>query len=160
MKTFLLLLGVALLLASPLRAEVPRPSPDFEWVDSTGSAKKSKDLRGHPLVLVVAPSPTNRTFRAQVVQLQKIYERFAAEETLCIAAFSSEPGVIRSNIPFLTVPNGAATASAYDAATGFAIAIIGQDGNLDYISNRVVPAQRIFDIIDNSYAKQMKLRRK
>ena len=103
MKKLLFLVGLALLIESPLRAEVPRPSPDFEWVDSTGSAKKSKDLRGHPLVLLVAPSPTNRTFRAQVAQLQKIYERFAAEETLCIAAFSSEPGVIRSNIPFLII---------------------------------------------------------
>lgn len=160
MKIFLFLAGLSLLLASPLGAEVPRPSPDFEWVDSTGSAKKSKDLRGHPLVLLVAPSPNDRTFRAQVGQLQKIYERFAAEQTLCIAAFSSEPGVIRSNIPFLTVAKGVATAEAYDAVTGFAIAIIGQDGNLDYFSTRVVPAQRIFDIIDNSYAKQMKLRRK
>lgn len=159
MKHFLFLVGFALLVASPLRAEVPRPSPDFEWVDSTGSAKKSKDLRGHPLVLLVAPSPMDRPFRAQVAQLQKIYERFAAEETLCIAAFSSEPGVIRSNIAFLTVPKGEVTAAAYGAPTGFAIAIIGQDGNLDYFSNRVVPAQRIFDIIDNSYAKQMKLRR-
>ena len=110
MKHFLILAALGLLLAIPLRAEVPRPSPDFEWVDSTGSAKKSKDLRGHPLVLLVAPSPMDRTFRAQVGQLQKIYERFAAEETLCIAAFSSEPGVIRSNIPFLTVAKGAVTA--------------------------------------------------
>jgi hypothetical protein len=33
------------------------------------------------------------------------------------------------------------------------------DGNLDYVSNRVVAAQRIHDIIDNSYAKQKLLRR-
>ncbi len=160
-KKHTLLLSTLALLAAlhPLRAEVVRPAPAFHWIDSTGKAKSSAALRGQPLVLVIAQSPTQRLFRAQVGQLQKIYERFAANGVLCIAAFSSEPGIIRSNIPFLTVPDGAATAAAFDTPAGFSISVIGEDGNLDYIGNRVLPAQRIYDIIDNSFARQKKLRR-
>ena len=55
--------------------------------------------------------------------------------------------------------SGPKTAAAFDTAQGFSISIIGMDGNLDYVSNRVVPAQRIHDIIDNSFAKQKLLRR-
>ena len=151
-----LLLALA---ASTIRAEVVRPAPAFPWIDSTGKAKNSRDLRGQPLVVLVADSPNHRLFRAQVGQLQKTYERFAAAGLLCIAAFSREPGTIRSNIPFLTVPDGAATAAAFDTPAGFSISVIGEDGNLDYIGNRVLPAQRIYDIIDNSFARQKKLRR-
>jgi len=153
------LLATTCFLVAPLHADVVRAAPAFSWIDSTGSAKSSKDLRGRPLILLIAESPREWAFRSQVGQLKKIYERFAAEEVLCIAAFSSEPGVIRSNIPFLNVADGAATAAAFDAPDGFAIAIIGEDGNLDFIGNRVVAAQRIYDIIDNSYTKQKQLRR-
>ena len=156
---FLLALLSALLLASPLRAEVVRPAPDFSWVDSTGKSKPAKELRGRPLVVIIAESPRQWAFRSQVGQLQKIYQRFAAAGLVCVAAFSQEPGVIRSNIPFLTVPDGPTTAAAFDTAQGFSISIIGMDGNLDYVSNRVVPAQVIHDILDNSYAKQKLLRR-
>lgn len=156
---FLPALLLALLAAAPLRANVVRPSPDFSWIDATGKAKPAKELRGRPIVVLVAESPRQWAFRSQVGQLQKIYQRFAADGLVCVAAFSREPGVIRSNIPFLTVPDGTSTAAAFDTAQGFSIAIIGMDGNLDYVGNRVVPAQRIHDIIDNSFAKQKLLRR-
>ena len=158
MRLLLALLS-ALLLASPLRAEVVRPAPDFSWVDSTGKSKPAKELRGRPLVVIIAESPRQWAFRSQVGQLQKIYQRFAAVGLVCVAAFSQEPGVIRSNIPFLTVPDGRTSAAAFDTAQGFSISIIGMDGNLDYVSNRVVPAQVIHDILDNSFAKQKLLRR-
>ncbi|MFM8981766.1 MAG: hypothetical protein ACKOLA_02465 [Spartobacteria bacterium] len=161
--TGILLLATALLFSflspTPLRAEIVRPAPDFSWIDSTGKAKPAKELRGRPLVILIAESPRQWAFRSQVGQLQKIYQRFAADGLVCIAAFSREPGVIRSNIPFLTVADGPTAAAAFDTAQGFSISIIGMDGNLDYVSNRVVPAQRIHDIIDNSFAKQKLLRR-
>jgi hypothetical protein len=160
MKPAALLLAL-ILLAHPAIAEVVRQTPDLAWVDSTGAKKSLVSLRGKPIVVLIAKSPRQWAFRSQVGQLQKIYERFAAQGLVCIVAFSEEQGVIRSNIPFLHVPNGVAAAAAYDAPPkGFAIAIIGEDGNLDYISNRVVPAQRIYDIVDNSYVRQMQLRRK
>ena len=158
MRHFLALLS-AFLLAAPLHAEVVRPAPDFSWIDSTGKSKPAKELRSRPLIVIIAESPRQWAFRSQVGQLQKIYQRFAADGLVCIAAFSQEPGVIRSNIPFLTVPDGPTAAAAFDTAQGFSISIIGMDGNLDYVSNRVVPAQRIHDIIDNSFAKQKLLRR-
>lgn len=159
MKTFASLLALALLATAALQAEVVRPAPDFSWIDSTGAEKKSKDLRNRPLVVLVAESPRQWAFRSQVGQLQKIYERFAADGLVCIAIFSRDLGVIRSNIPFLTVPDHAATAAAFDTPTGFSISVIGMDGNLDSVGNRVLPAQRIYDIIDNSFAKQKLLRR-
>jgi hypothetical protein len=158
MKPLLALLA-ALCLALPLQAEVVREAPAFTWTDSTGSAKPLKSLRGQPVVLVIANSPRQWAFRSQVGQLQKIYARFAAEKVLCIAAFSGEQDVIRSNIPFLNVTDGPGTAAAYDVPEGFAIAVIGEDGNLDCFSTRVLPAQRIYDIIGNSYNKQKHLRR-
>ena len=150
---------LALLAVTTLRAEVVRPAPDFSWIDSAGKSKPAKELRGRPLIVLIAESPSQWAFRSQVGQLQKIYQRFAAEGLVCIAAFSREPGVIRSNIPFLTVPDGPTAAATFDTAQGFSISIIGMDGNIDYVSNRVVPAQRIHDIIDNSFAKQKLLRR-
>jgi hypothetical protein len=150
---------LALLAVTTLRAEVVRPAPDFSWIDSAGKAKPAKELRSRPLIVLIAESPSQWAFRSQVGQLQKIYQRFAADGLVCIAAFSREPGVIRSNIPFLTVPDGPTAAAAFDTAQGFSVSIIGMDGNLDYVSNRVVPAQRIHDIIDNSFAKQKLLRR-
>jgi hypothetical protein len=159
MKTLTALFALTFLATAALQAEVVRPAPDFSWIDSTGKSKPGKEFRGRPLVILVAENPMDRTFRSQIDQLEKIYQRFAADGLVCVAAFSRESGVIPSNIPFLTVPDGAATAAAFDTATGFSISIIGMDGNLDYVSNRVVAAQRIYDIIDNSYAKQKMLRR-
>ena len=158
MKAITALLA-ALCLSAALQAEVVREAPAFTWTDSTGSAKPLKNLRGQPVVLVIAKSPRDWAFRSQVGQLQKIYARFAAEKLLCVAAFSGEQDLIRSNIPFLTVPDGPGTAAAYDVPTGFAIAVIGADGNLDCFSTRVLPAQRIYDIIVNSYTNQKQLRR-
>jgi hypothetical protein len=158
MKAIAALLA-ALCLSSALQAEVVREAPSFTWTDSTGSAKPLKNLRGQPVVRVIARSPREWSFRSQVGQLQKIYERFAAEKLLCVAAFSGEQDLIRSNIPFLTVPDGPGTATTYEVPEGFAIAVIGADGNLDCFSTRVLPAQRIFDIIQNSYTNQKQLRR-
>lgn len=156
LAAFLLL---ALAATIPLHAEVVRPAPAFTWLDAAGKPSNLAALRGRPVVLLLADSPRSWAFRSQVGQLQKLYGRLAGEKLVCAAAFSAEPGPIRSDIPFLPVPDGAATAAAYDIPSGFGIAIIGMDGNLDFIGSRVVPAQRILDIIDNSAAKQEQLRR-
>jgi hypothetical protein len=158
MRFITFFLAVMAILSS-LRAEVPHAAPDFVWTDSTGAPKKAANFRGRPLVVVIAHSPEQRAFRSQVGQLQKIYDRLAAQQLVCVAVFSEDPGVIRSNIPFVTVPDGAATAAAFDASQGFAIAVIGEDGNLDSIGTRVLPGQRILDIINNSFARQKALRR-
>ena len=98
MKAITALFAV-LCLTALLQAEVVREAPSFTWTDSTGSAKPLKNLRGQPVVLVIAKNPREWAFRSQVGQLQKIYARFAAEKLLCVAAFSGEQDIIRSNIP-------------------------------------------------------------
>jgi hypothetical protein len=88
-----------------------------------------------------------------------MYERLAAVKAVCVAGFSREPGVVRSNIPFVSAADGARASSDLQVDRGFAIAVIGRDGNLDYSGRQVLPAQRIYDILNNSFAVQKSLRR-
>lgn len=156
-----LLLGVlcpSFLWAAP--AMVVRPTPNVQWLDANGKAQSLTAFRGQPVVVVIARSPLDWTFRSQVGQLQQIYQRLADQRLVCIAAFTQEPGLIRSNIPFVVAADGPRVAYDFqEAEARFAIAFIGRDGNLDYITNRVVPAQRALDILGNSFVTQTQLRR-
>lgn len=158
MKSFCLAIFLALVTGG-LHADVVRPAPEFSWVDSTGARKSSKELLGHPVVLLIADSPRQWAFRSQIGQLQKMYERLAAEKIFCVAAFSQAPGVVRSNIPFILAADGPRTSYDFKVEKGFAIAVIGKDGNMDYFGQKVLPVQRIYDILDNSYVVQKALRR-
>ena len=160
MKSFffvVLLLG-GLVLGS-LQAEVVRPAPNVTWLDSTGKLKGLAAFKGQPIVILVAPSPLDRRFRAQVGQLQKMFERYAAQKVVFVAAFTQEAGRIKSNIPFAVAGDGPRVAFDYQTGEKFGIAIIGRDGNLDYVTGKVLPAQRIFDVIGNSFVPQVQLRR-
>jgi hypothetical protein len=140
------------------QARVVRPAPNFTWTDYAGKTQDLKGLAGQAVVVLIAPSPRDRTFRAQVGQLQQAYQRFAAAKLVCFAAFTNEGGTIRSNIPFVTVPDGPRAAFLFEVSKGFAIAIIGPDGNLDYLSPKVVPAQRILDVMNANFEVQKALR--
>jgi peroxiredoxin len=153
---FLLLVFTAFSGAS---ANVVRWAPDFAWLKSGGNRATLKSLRGQPVVLVVAPSPENRRFRQQVKELQKTYQLLGNDKAVMVAAFTSEPGVIRSNIPFVLAANPGAIAQSYGVAGDFAVFVIGRDGNLDEISDRVLAGQRVLDIINNSYVAQRDNRR-
>ncbi len=154
-RSYLCLLALILAaFAVTAQARVVRPAPDFAWVDYNGKAVSLSSLKGQAVVLIIAPSPRSWVFRSQVGQLQKAYQRFAAAKLVCFAAFTGEGGTIRSNIPFVTVADGPRAAFLYEVASGFAIAIIGPDGNLDRLSTRVVPAQRILDTMNANYAVQ------
>lgn len=155
----LLLLLLLLLAATPLHAEVVRPAPQFLWTDSSGGRKSSKDFLGRPVVLLIANSPRQWAFRSQVGQLQQMYERLASDKIVCVAAFSQTPGIVRSNIPFVLAADGPRTAFDFQVERGFAIAIISPDGNLDAFSTRVLPVQRIYDILGNTYSVQRAMRR-
>lgn len=139
-------------------ALVANQAPNLQWVDSTGKAQNLAKFKGQPVVLLIARSPRDWTFRSQVGQIQKMYERYGADRTIFVAAFTEEPGVIHSNIPFAIAADGPRVAHDYEAGK-FAIAIIGRDGNLDYVTSRVLPAQRIYDVIGNSFVPQERLRR-
>jgi len=149
-----LLAGLLLAGAATAEARVVRPAPDFAWVDYTGKAQNLKSLAGQATVVLIAPSPRDWAFRSQVGQLQKAYQRFAAAKLVCFAAFTSEGGTIRSNIPFVAVADGPRVAFLYEVTKGFAIAVIGPDGNLDCFSTKVLPAQRILDIMNANFEVQ------
>ncbi len=160
MKTFAIL-ALALVATAALgqAQEVVRPYPEFRWVDASGATKSSKEFRGRPMIILVADSPRQWAFRSQVGQLQLMYERLATQRVVCVAAFSVAPGVIRSNIPFVNAADGPRLATDLGASRGFAIAVIGMDGNIDYISDRVTPVRRIYDVMRNSFLVQKALRR-
>ncbi|MGH8046813.1 MAG: hypothetical protein ACREKL_06170 [Chthoniobacterales bacterium] len=156
---FSLLALVVTGLAKTTMADVVRPAAEFAWIDFNGKARDLKSLRGQAVVVLIAPSPRSWVFRSQVGQLQKAYQRFAAAKLVCFAAFTEEPGTIRSNIPFVTVADGPRVAFVYDITKGFGLAIIGPDGNLDCLSTKVMPAQRILDTMDANFQVQQGLRR-
>lgn len=87
-----------------------------------------------------------------------MYERLAAKGMVAFAAFTVEGGRIGSNIPFLIVDRPAEVAARYDIGQGFAIAVIGVDGNLDSLSTKPLPGQRVLDIFNNNAAVQESLR--
>lgn len=159
MRPLFVALSLVLFAGSVLRADVVRPAPDFAWLDDAGKTRDLKSLRGQPLVVIIAPSPRDWTFRSQVGQLQRAYQRFASNKLVVFAAFTAETGLIRSNIPIVPAVDGPRVAFLYDVPKGFAIAVIGPDGNLDCLSTRVIPAQRILDYMNASFATQERLRR-
>lgn len=134
------------------------PAPDFTWQEK-GKLTHLSSLLGKPVLLLIAPSPKSWFFRCQLNDLKSIYSRLANSELICAAAFYEEDGLIPSNIPFITVNNGAAIAAAYGIHEGFAVAVISSDRNLDCLSTKTLPGQRIADLIDASYPTQAKLRR-
>lgn len=140
-------------------SSVVNAAPSFSGGASAGRSIQLSSLRGKPLILLIAPSPRDRAFRAQLSELRGRYERLAAQGLIGFAAFTSEGGRIRSNIPFIEVNDPAATASAYDVRQGFAIAVIGRDGNLDCLSTKPLPGQRILDLVMNNASVQEQLRR-
>lgn len=148
------LLVAALALPAVCGAEVVRPAPDFVWLSSGAKGKSLKSLRGQPVVLIVAESPRQRIFRAQVGQLKKVYQLLGNDKMVAVAAFTREPGVIRSNIPFVLAADPGAVSSVYGVQGNFAVFVIGKDGNIDALSDRVLSGQRIIDIINNSFVVQ------
>jgi hypothetical protein len=151
--TGLLAAALWLGLAASSVAKVTRPAPDFSFA-GVGGKKGLRTLRGQPVVLVVSKSPKSRAFRKQLKNLRAIYQEFASRKVVFVAAFSEEEGEIPSNIPFVIANNGPGTASAYDLKDDIIVAIIGRDGNLDMITDKVLPALRIREVIQNSFEVQ------
>lgn len=158
------ILSVTGLLTDPVAgiakdAAVANAAPAFIGGASSGRKITLSSLRGKPVLLLLAPSPRDHAFRKQVGELKDRYERLAAQGIVCFAAFTTEDGRIRSNIPFVIVNDPAAAALAYDVRKGFAIAVIGRDGNLDCLSVKPLPGQRVLDLVMNNASVQERLRR-
>jgi hypothetical protein len=134
-------------------------APPFSGGANAGKNISLNSLRGKPVILVIAPSPRDHAFRKQMKELRGHYERLAAQGMIGFVAFTSEGGRIPSNIPFILVNDPAGTSAAYDVEKGFAIAVIGRDGNLDCLSVKPLPGYRINDLVINNAGMQTLLRR-
>jgi predicted transcriptional regulator len=110
-------------------------------------------------VLVIANSPRTGEFKTQAKYLKEIYQQFANKQVVFIAAFTEDNGVIKSDIPFVVANNGPSVAGAYGVTDKFNIVIIGKDGNVDYQTKKVLPPERVRDVIQNSFAVQSKVAR-
>ena len=136
----------------PKAPPVVRPTTDFLWIGAGGKTYPLKNLRGQPVVILVAPSPDAKALRQEAGRIQEMYLQFSAHRAVFFAAFSSgQDGGGESNVPYAIVANGAAVAAAYGVKPNqFAVVIVGPDGNVDMVSQKVEGAQRILDIISNN----------
>ncbi len=151
--------GIAATEPSKQPSTVVDAAPTFAGGANTGKNITLSSLRGKPVFLVIAPSPRDHSFRKQMKEFRGYYERLAAQGTIAFASFTREEGRVPSNIPFILVNDPAATAAAYDVQNGFAIAVIGRDGNLDCLSTRPLPGYRLLDLVMNNAAMQQQIRR-
>lgn len=145
--------------ASAKEATVVDAAPDFTGGADAGKKITLASLRGKPVLLVIAPSVKDGSFRKQMKELKGYYERLASQGMIAFAAVTMDGGRIPSNIPFVLVSDPASTASAYDVRGGFAVAVIGRDGNLDCISSKPLPGYRILDLVMNNAEMQRLIRR-
>lgn len=157
------ILLAALALISSLSAKevssVPNAAPGFVGGTSQGRSVSLSSLKGKPVVLLIAPSARDSRFNSQFRELRGRYERLAAQGVVFFASLVADESVIRSNIPFLLVKDPSSVAAAYDVGRGFAIAVIGRDGNLDCLSTKPLPGQRVLDLVNNNASVQEKMRR-
>jgi hypothetical protein len=160
MKYIIAICLLGLLFGATSSAEVVRPAPAVKWVDAAGKERSSTEFKGQPLVVLITPEARTWGFGRQLVRLRGTFEKLAAHKTVFIAAFSREPGIVPSNIPFAVAADGPKVAFDFGVEDGFAIAIVSPDGNIDYITDKVLPGQRVLDVIRNSYAEQVRIRRR
>ena len=141
-----------------LNAEVVRRAPPFAFSSATG-ARTLAGLKGQPVVLLLAKSAKTGAFRKQLKYLQPVFNVCASRGTVFAAAITANDGAVPSDIPFVNVANAPAVAAAYGMRGDFLIAIIGPDGNLDLVSDKVQPGLRVVEVINNSFEVQNKVRR-
>ena len=160
MKSTIAICLLGMVFVGVASAEVVRPAPSVKWVDASGKERSSTDFRGQPLVVLITPEVRTWGFGRQLARLRGTFEKLAAHKTVFVAAFTREPGIVPSNIPFAVASDGPKVAYEFGVEDGFAIAIISPEGNIDYITSKVLPGQRVLDVIRNSYAEQSRMRRR
>ena len=128
-------------------------APDFTFA-APGKARSLRSLRGQAVVIVFGKNAGVGAFKDQLDELGPLYQELASKRVIFVAALQEGDGLIRSNIPFVVANDGASVASRYGVSGKFAIAIIGQDGNIDYQTTKVLPGGRVRDVIQNSFVVQ------
>ncbi len=156
----ILLSALGLLLAVHADAAVVRLAPDFTYPAAGKKAQSLRALRGQPVVLLIADSADMGAFKKQLKQLREIYSQFASRQVVFVAALKEGSGPVESDIPFVLANDGAAVAARYGMQQDrFNLVIIGKDGNVDYQTWKVATAERIRDVIQNSFPVQAAARK-
>ena len=155
MKIFAFLAAATLALISSTVAEVVRPAPEFIWEGLNGTPKTLSSLPKQTAVLIIAPSPNSGAFKDQLEELERLYRQYAGREALFFAAFTQQPGIVKSDIPFLYAQDPQAVAAHYGVnRKRFKFIVIGPDRNMDLVTSEVTNGERVRDVIDNSYIRQ------
>ena len=140
---------------APIPANVVHPAPDFLWIGAGGKTLPLKTFRGQPVVILVAPSPDAGPLRKEAARIEDLYLRFSAKRTVFLAAFTQQTGRVQSNVPFAIAADGVDVAKAYGVPLNqLSVIVISPDGNVDMVSTKVEGAQRILDVINNSFQAQ------
>ena len=150
-------LALLAVLAPSADAGVVRPAPAFTFGGS-GGKNSLGSLRGQPVVLLIARTAKTADLRSQLKKLSTAYHDCASRGAVFVAAIL-DGGTVPSDIPFALANNGAAVAAAYGMQGDFLIAVIGRDGNLDFVTDKPVPGMRVFEVIKNNFDVQDKARR-
>jgi hypothetical protein len=150
-----LILSLGLFTGGAAFAEVVRPAPLVAFPSVDGRQRTLKSFAGQPVIVLLADSPKRGDFRDQLKEMEKSFDRLAVRKTVVAAAFKKgDSGEIRSDVPVVTLPEGASVCSAFQMKGKFSIALIGPDGNLDYITDKVLNINRILEVMQNSYEVQ------
>jgi hypothetical protein len=149
---------LALIFCATAHAQVVRPAPNF-GIDGFEKSTSLKSFRGQAVVLVVTSRARNKEFRAMVTRLNNIYSQFSTEKVIFVAAIEDGGDNVPCNIPFLLAANPTQVAADYGVSGRFAVAVIGTDGNLDFITNRPVAGERVRDMVFNNADSQTAARK-
>lgn len=147
------------MLRPAVHAAPVRVAPEFTYLGVGDKARPLKTLRGQSVILLISDSPKRSAFKKQLRYLEEIYQQFASKGVVIVAALASMDRPMPSNMPVALATNGSDVAAAYNATDGFQIAIIGRDGNLDYQTSKVLPPERVRDVIQNSFEVQTSARK-
>lgn len=145
-------------MSTPIRAAVVRHAPAFTFAGAGGKSSLGS-LRGQPVVLVIARNGKTKALRTQMKSLQAVYHDCASRGAVFVAALADGGGAVPSDIPFALANNAAAVAAAYGMRGDFLIAVVGRDGNLDFVTDKPVPGMRVLEVIRNNFDVQEKARR-
>lgn len=132
-----------------------RVVPDFTWIGAGGKVYPGKNFRGQPVVILIAESANSGDLRKQAQRIEDRYEDFAAKKTIFVAAYTGALARVQSDVPFVIAQNGAAMAANFGVqGKGIGIVVLAPDGHVDMTSTQVEGAQRLLDIINNTYQTQ------
>jgi len=155
MRTATLALAFCIVSSTLTSAGVVRPAPQVAFPPVDGHARTLKSFLGQPMIVLLADSPKRGDFRTQLKEMEKSFDRLAIRKTVVAAAFKNQGSdEIYSNIPVINLPDGAKVCDAFALKGKFAVALIGPDGNLDYITNNILNINRILEVMQNSYEVQ------